>query len=552
MARFLPPEFPQREFRRGEQDTWDALDKHLPGDAVVFYSMRVPTRHGEREIDFLVAWPGVGLAVLEVKGGHIERDKEGQFWSSRGQERKSLELTPMEQASEVRYLLKDWLLAQGSPAARSRMQHLVVLPHTNVRAYDANDFRREQVVDEKHMAQIDTIIRAAIENGDGHSPLDADQLEPLCALLVPEMRTDADSASAAEAEEHSDRLGRELADRVAEWQCFPRLKVIGGAGTGKTMLAMAQAKRLAEQGQRVALVCYSRGLAAFLRREASTWKKPPAYVGPFHNLGTVWGAEVPDPDSPSDFWEDELPRSLGELAAATAQDDRFDAVVVDEGQDFGQHWWTSLESCLRAPGDGGLFVFLDSDQRVFTRHGEVPIDTPPICLSRNLRNTARIAGTFSSLVTGEKSAQGLKGPRVRFVQCAPEDAVSRADDAVEALLDDWDPGQVALLTTRHRHPEQVSVVQSRGHDAYWDDYFEGSSVCYGTVSGFKGLERSCVVLAINGFSSEAQAKEMLYVGLSRARSQLVVVGDLDAIASVGGQGVRKRLADAEPWYPPLA
>jgi ATP-dependent exoDNAse (exonuclease V) alpha subunit len=42
---------------------------------------------------------------------------------------------------------------------------------------------------------------------------------------------------------------------------------------------------------------------------------------------------------------------------------------------------------------------------------------------------------------------------------------------------------------------------------------------------------------------------MLYVGLSRARTQLVVYGDLELIARIGGEGVRKRcngLNEASP------
>ena len=45
-----------------------------------------------------------------------------------------------------------------------------------------------------------------------------------------------------------------------------RVEVRGGAGSGKTWLAMEQARRLTADGQRVALLCYSRGLAAYLRR----------------------------------------------------------------------------------------------------------------------------------------------------------------------------------------------------------------------------------------------------------------------------------------------
>jgi hypothetical protein len=96
---------------------------------------------------------------------------------------------------------------------------------------------------------------------------------------------------------------------------------------------------------------------------------------------------------------------------------------------------------------------------------------------------------------------------------------------------------------------QKEIVDAHGDDAYWEGFFAGDDVFYGTVAGFKGLERTAVVLAVNGFSEAARAKEMLYVGLSRARVQLVVVGDLETVAAVGGEGVRKRLAEAEAWNP---
>ena len=50
---------------------------------------------------------------------------------------------------------------------------------------------------------------------------------------------------------------------------------------------MEQARRLAQRGERVALVCYSHGLASYLERIAATWprRQQPAYVGEFHALG---------------------------------------------------------------------------------------------------------------------------------------------------------------------------------------------------------------------------------------------------------------------------
>lgn len=70
---------------------------------------------------------------------------------------------------------------------------------------------------------------------------------------------------------------------------------------------------------------------------------------------------------------------------------------------------------------------------------------------------------------------------------------------------------------------------------------------YGHVLGFKGLERPVVVLAVNGFREVEGAKEMLYVGLSRARSLLVVVGPRSVLEQVGGGGVQSRLKAAEDW-----
>ena len=100
-----------------------------------------------------------------------------------------------------------------------------------------------------------------------------------------------------------------------------------------------------------------------------------------------------------------------------------------------------------------------------------------------------------------------------------------------------------MLTTGRRHYAQTARSEEEWA-AYWDAFFDSDEVLYGHVLGFKGLERSAVVLAVNGMRDESRAKEMLYVGLSRARSQLVVVGDLDYIARLGGEAVRKRLARA--------
>jgi len=104
----------------------------------------------------------------------------------------------------------------------------------------------------------------------------------------------------------------------------------------------------------------------------------------------------------------------------------------------------------------------------------------------------------------------------------------------------WRPEDVALLTTGPRHPQQVAL-QASGQAHYWASFWDTDQVFYGHVLGFKGLERRAVVLALNETGQRDRARERLYVGLSRARDELVVCGDPAWIAEVGGEAVLRRL-----------
>ena len=390
-------------------------------------------------------------------------------------------------------------------------------------------------------------IRAALEKvrdePDPPTAEDVDELvDCLAGTAIPQQHL---LAELAEREAACDLLTKDQAKVLDLLTAYHRVEIRGGAGSGKTWLAVEKARRLAAEGQRVALMCYSRGLAEFLKRRVEKLPKRqrPAYVGTFHYLGIGWGVPAGSDDD-SGYWEEFLPAEMVKLAGALPEEQRFDAIVIDEGQDFAQSWWDAVVAALREPDHGCLYVFSDEGQRIFARQGRPTVDLMPIPLNENLRNTKQIAGTFSSLAPEQMRIRGRAGVPVRFVQCSPDEAVSAADDAADALLDEgWPPEAVALLTTHRRHPVQVER-QAEGQDAYWATYWQNDDLFYGHVLGFKGLERPAVVLAVNGFRDEARAREMLYVGLSRARDLLVVCGDMDLIRRVGGEAVARRLMDS--------
>lgn len=542
MPILVPPE--PTFVNSSEQKVWEALrDQLAPGDALVT-GLRISDRRKDHEIDLAVAFEGGGVVVVEVKGSKVWCDEDGWWIERHGNARP---IHPVTQAREGLYALREWVTGTPQWGSRSpvRWGHAVVLPYTRVDDdFALVDARRWQVAGSHDLPRLAEFLRGVVtEQENTKRLLDSDDIAAMLASLDGRGLPQRDLIGQAEERgDEVERLSAEQAVILDAARMLRRVEVRGGAGSGKTWLAVEQARRLSRVGQRVALTCYSRGLAAWLQRRVASFprKERPAYVGTFHNLGVEWGAPTGSDDD-SDFWELELPRLMVDLGAAQPPGRLFDAVVIDEAQDFADLWWPAALAALRDEDAGGLYVFSDEGQRVFSRFGGPPAGLVPLVLDHNLRNTRQIATSFSTLTPIRMRVGEVDGPDVRLVECGPQDALGHADDAVDVLLEEgWRPQDVALLTTGSRHPEQVQR-QAAGQDTYWASFWDTDQVFYGHVLGFKGLERSAVVLALNERAPAERSRERLYVGLSRPRDQLVVCGDPDFVARVGGDAVLRRL-----------
>jgi superfamily I DNA/RNA helicase len=225
------------------------------------------------------------------------------------------------------------------------------------------------------------------------------------------------------------------------------------------------------------------------------------------------------------------------LAAALelTQGKRFDPLVVDEAQDFADSWWQPLVASLRDPDTARIATFRDDHQAVFGRRGRPSLDFAKVTLSKNLRTTRQIAAAYAPLFPGLAKAVGTDGPEVTFVECAVDAVIGVASDCAAQLLEEgWAPRDIALLTTFHRHPVHIEQ-QQHGSTAYWANLWNGDDIFYCTASGFKGLERPAVVVAVDGFRETQEARELLYVAMSRARDKLIVVADRETLSSLLGR-----------------
>jgi alkanesulfonate monooxygenase SsuD/methylene tetrahydromethanopterin reductase-like flavin-dependent oxidoreductase (luciferase family) len=538
----LRPESPR--FASGaERMVWRALGEQLGPDDVIVTNFRVTDRVKDHEADFVLLLPGAGVVVVEVKGGSVWR-VDDEWYQSIGPSG-SKRINPVEQARECKYAIRDYVERDprwyANRRRRVRWAHAVVLPHSSLPDnFDAPDCPRWAVADRTNIKELAAFLRAIPDRQETECGRpDPDDIAALLDVLAGRGQAQRDVVAEAEARDvEAQRLTENQALILDAIHLLPRVEVRGGAGSGKTWLAVEQARRLTHAGHRVALLCYSRGLAAYLRRHVATlpYTQRPAYVGEFHSLGFSWGAETGIGDDDSDYWEHRLPAQMAELANALPPEQRFDAIIVDEAQDFADDWWIAVLAALKDEQSGGLYVFSDEGQRVFSRFGQPPVPLVPLMFDQNLRNTRQIAATFSSLAPMRMRLFGGDGPAVRFVESSTEDALDVGDDQVDVLIDDgWRPGDIALLTTGSRHPEQVAR-QDRGQDWYWDTFWDADQVFYGHVLGFKGLERRAVVLVLNETKLGERSRERLYVGLSRARDQLIVCGSSDIVRQLGGRG----------------
>ena len=549
----LVPEEPRFE-TASEEHVWRVLRDALPGHAVLIANFRITDETKDHEADLIVLMPEVGVVVVEVKGGSVWRDADG--WHQTLQSGKVRRIDPAHQAMKTKYAVRDYVERdpRWRQSSRSRVvwAHAVVAPYSEFHDdFDAPECPRWAVHGKTDLDDLAGRLwdTARLQVTTARPP-SYDDVELIADILTGRNFGFRDvNAESDERTAHADRLTDEQAMILGVTRLLHRVEVRGGAGSGKTVLALAQAKDLTRgrgqrTPQRVALLCYSIGLAEYFKRVVSGWPRRhrPAFVGTFAELGRSWGA--PDGDRrDSDFWEAELPATMTALALELDQKRRFDSIIVDEAQDFADSWWTPLIGALKDEERGGLYVYSDENQRIFARFGRPPVPLVPLVLDHNLRNTKQIHAAFGPLAPSRMYARGGEGPAVRFVPASADDALAAADDEIDRLLDDgWKTENVMLLTTGHRHPVQMERTgPGDDQERYWRTFWEDDDVFYGHVLGCKGLERRAVVLCVNESKVRERSRERLYVGMSRATDELVVVGDPDVIREMGGDVVARQL-----------
>jgi hypothetical protein len=208
---------------------------------------------------------------------------------------------------------------------------------------------------------------------------------------------------------------------------------------------------------------------------------------------------------------------------------QYDAVIVDEGQDFHDNWWVPLQCLLHDPDQGIFYVFFDDNQNLYRTAQNIPLKLAPFPLTRNCRNTQRIHGVVMQFYQSDQTplAQGPLGRPVEVRTYAYVGGLKRALSRVLHRLiveENVYPEDIVVLTPRKRERSHLWRVGPIGNFRLTDQWSAGSGEIYcSTVHSFKGLESPVVILAeIEPYGTQ-DLETILYVGCSRACNHLIVL-----------------------------
>ncbi|MEX2223164.1 MAG: UvrD-helicase domain-containing protein [Candidatus Rokuibacteriota bacterium] len=552
----------------GERRVFVALRDHLPEDYLVYYDIPVDGRHP----DFIIVGPDLGLVVLEVKDWRLKSILAVAGDRVRLRQAKG-ELEVLNPVRQVRaYLLRTVDALKSRPRLCADNQLCcgwgagAVLPYLTpeeVRQPSLFGPSLEEALGpglvltgsdlaaETLLPRLRGLIPA---RGTARGSLDAQQVDEIRGVLHPEIRIGWDATG-----EEIVRVMDLEQERIARTLGDGHRLLRGVAGSGKTIVLICRLRHLLAQHPdwRILVVCYNRVLANWLHKtigdkrvEVSTfdtWCRQQLKAA---------GVDVPEPPGRGpqwdEFWVETVPQLLSKaFDEARVPTAAYQAILVDEGQDFADTWYRVLLRALD-PEANRLFIALDSSQNIYRRRiswrslGIQIAGGRTRVLKRNYRNTRPILSAAYAMVHELDIADADPGDLVSSLVvpdqalregAAPE--VEQLDSAgdIRQHARDWIGARIA----RGVSPEDILVL---GHNrlgmekiAGWLDGQQISAsflpdrrvdgtVGVSTIHSSKGLDAGHVLILnaheLDGLRTREEARRLLYIGMTRARDELCI------------------------------
>jgi len=567
MARCIPDVIPAAQHHDGEQALLERFRTELPDEFIVIPCLEVPRLRTGRdsEADFVILHPR-GRLVLEAKGGEI-RCLNGN-WERKKSGRWTYFHPPFFQARDNSFEIYDYLkryFGKEAPEAGMPFNHVVVFTGIdfNVETIEMPDAR---LIDRTELANSDLlkIVNRLLDDTEKRyldrfrgealpAPLTDAQLKAVAHSLRPEIRMTS-SLTPEALDRVLIRLSSTQLRALDAAALSKRLRIVGGPGSGKTLLAIevCRRERTANLDQKIGLVCFNRHLGTFLVDVAKADRLDGVTPGSFYlHLDRILG-DVADAKATDSAYYQQRVRTALEIAQRTPEAEKFDLLVVDEGQDFRDdgdklalldamlkgglakgrwRWFEDLDQILSpesaTPPAGAHQALLEC----LDAFGQVEVDC-------NWRNTEQIAQAAAKVMGRPTPPSfGVQGPKVTTVTSKP----GRDFDLLAAVLGHenirkYRPEDIIVLSMKGAGKESFAgKAEAAGYRLVPYDAnapYEAGTIRTSTVFKFKGMESHVVILTDVDALTTTRDRRKAYVGMTRAKYDLYVLGQPEALALI--------------------
>lgn len=516
----------------------------LPHDWIVVCNVAWSTRDEagyvrDGQSDFVVLVPGHGMVIAEVKGSKQVRVGEDGNWYIRAYSAKGmpaqreipLDTPPPDQATKNMHELAQLVTkALGWGSFNGAFAYVVIYPNGEVSSPTAL-LDQTTIICKQHMHNLASRLRASlVARSSEHSrqKFDVARCSEVAGVLSKSgfIVNAVDTELEVQDDDNSiDRLTRQQFAALKGAFELKRVAVLGPAGAGKTVLAIWKLKALIEEGRHAIYVCFNKALAEFLRTRNPECAESIISVDRlFHGIAKPKVV----PADQSTFFSEQLPGQVSDIALTMRDDEKFEAIIVDEGQDFGDSRLYALYQLLRNDDSQWLF-FADWSQDVYQKHSDTPLGAEVVFhLYHNCRNTESVTDSTNRYCSMSvlPMPDCPKGERPLLDYRGTNDSMAaRAWEIIHELM----PLGGAVILSPYKLENSCMARNAKGYGlALTQDLSklgEPGHVFFSTIRSFKGLEASLVVL-VQAEQPDVQANltlEDLYVACTRSRSRLAII-----------------------------
>lgn len=499
-----------------ERDCYEALKK-LPDQYTVLHSFRWSNprshfnlkRHGEA--DFVVVHPNKGFIVIEVKAGNINY-ADGSFYYQKG-----LSTNPMQQAEDSMFFIRE-RLKESTRGVLPNSFSACWFPDISINSLSVklpSDYFIEAIFTKETLNDTATFLEKLYSTNKQTITFPN---ELFVSAIAPDFNLVMSVSNLIDKNNrilHMMTLEQaKLLDYIEEQNSAV---IHGAAGTGKTMIAIEKAKRIADKGDKVLFLCYN----ALLKNHLESLVVHPNIS--FENVHSLT-AKI---SSSGNVAESDL---LDLLFGKTAKNFEYDSVIIDEAQDIQSELVDLLSNLTRSH----FYVFYDKNQLIQkeTIPNWIASADCKLILSRNCRNTIRIAKTscVSINIEPKLNDRAFEGEKPYLYVDDEITALKRIESLIDTLVNK-EGIKIKDITVLTIKTEDKSIINQSPKLKSLSQTSNPHGFTFTSTRKFKGMESEIVIVVDidHELIDSDLAKRMLYVASSRAKNLLYLfcVADSD-------------------------